>query len=307
MNKTISINPDLFSFSSSKRASQKKKNHKEQTQAIKIKPHKDKNKQVRKQHILRFLRRKQEDNYKKLLEGDTSRQPKTQVYEPFNSDFDESLKFLKDVTESNDNKHNFTSKNRNSNIASVSSILTPIDIKTDDLETNHLSLSKPTIINASTPSWGCLKNGDLPTFRDWKKSTQKNYSLGINDNKREISSMMKMKAASSQPKLNYMKQRKTVKRTYKVGKSTNISKVSVLISNKTIRNNIMDKTHTLKMRPIEEMKRFLIKKGFIRVGTSAPNDVIRKMYETANMVCGEIENHNADNLLFNYMNDIDIE
>ena len=54
---------------------------------------------------------------------------------------------------------------------------------------------------------------------------------------------------------------------------------------------------------MDEIKKYLIKRGFIRVGTSAPNDVLRKMYETSNMVCGEIENHNADNLLFNYLND----
>ena len=71
MNKTISINPDLFSISSSKRSSRKreKKEKREHNQDIKIKPHKDKNKRLRKQHILRFLRQKQEDNYKKLVEG----------------------------------------------------------------------------------------------------------------------------------------------------------------------------------------------------------------------------------------------
>lgn len=304
MNKTISINPDLFAISSTKRTS-RKKNRPEKNEDIKIKPHKNKNKQVRKQHILRFLRQKQEENYKKLLENDTQQSKQTYVDGSFNSEFDESLKFLKDVTDNNDHKYNFTSKNRNSNNTSVSSILSPIDIKTDDLETDNISLSKPSILNASTPSWGCLKNGNLPTFRDWKRSTQKNHSLGISDNKREMSAMIKAKTTSSQPKLNYIKQRKTVKRTYKVGKSPNVSKVAVLISNKTIRNNIMDKTQMMKMKTIEEMKRFLIKKGFIRVGTSAPNDVIRKMYETANLVCGEIENHNADNLLFNYMNDIE--
>ena len=30
-----------------------------------------------------------------------------------------------------------------------------------------------------------------------------------------------------------------------------------------------------------------------------------EIYESANMVCGEIENHNADNLLFNYLNDLE--
>ena len=100
-----------------------------------------------------------------------------------------------------------------------------------------------------------------------------------------------------------MKQRKTIRRNYKLGKSKVFSRISVLVSNKTIRNNIMNKTQEFKNIPINEVRRFLIKRGFIRVGSSAPNDVLRKMYETANLVCGEIENHNSDNLLYNFLND----
>jgi len=302
MNKTISINPELFSLSTKRTT---KKRQKEKKEEIKIKPQKDKTKNMRKQHILRFLRQKQEENYKKLMDSEKPTQEKT-IDNTFNNDFDESLKFLKEVTETTNNKHNFTSRSRDlENKPIVSSILSPIEIQTDDIDNNTFGLSKPVISNASTPIWGCLKNGSLPTFRDWKKSTQKNY-LGITPDKHEISAMMKaQKTKEYEPKLKYIKQRKTVKRTYKVGKSSNISKVAVLISNKTIRNNIMNRTQDIKMKSIEEMKRYLIKHGFIRVGTSAPNDVIRKMYETANLVCGEIQNHNADNLLFNYMNDIE--
>ena len=306
MNKTISINPDLFTFSSPKRCSKKKRETINNKQEIKIKPKKDKSKQLRKQHILRFLRQKQEDNYKKLIEGDTPIRQTPRVDESFNGDFDESLKFLTEITSNTDNKHNFTSKNRNvNNRPIVSSVLTPININTDNLEENNLSLSKPVITNAPPPTWGCLKNGNLPTFRDWTNSTQKKHSLGETDNKHEMLAMMKAQQSKPQPKLNFIKQRKTVKRTYKVGKSSTISKVAVLISNKTIRNNIANKTQEIKMKSTDEMKRYLIKRGFIRVGTSAPIDIIRKMYETANLVCGEIENHNADNLLFNYLNDIE--
>ena len=50
-------------------------------------------------------------------------------------------------------------------------------------------------------------------------------------------------------------------------------------------------------------KRFLVKNGFVRVGSSAPNDVLRKMYETAKLMCGEIKNHNSENLLYNFLHD----
>lgn len=101
------------------------------------------------------------------------------------------------------------------------------------------------------------------------------------------------------------KQKKTLTRTYKVGKSKIQPKIAVLVSNKTIRKNINNKAQLLKQTPIQEIKKYLIKKGFIRVGSIAPNDVLRKMYETATLMCGEIQNHNPDNILFNYLNSQD--
>jgi hypothetical protein len=53
---------------------------------------------------------------------------------------------------------------------------------------------------------------------------------------------------------------------------------------------------------MEEVKKTLIKKGLIKVGSTAPTDVLRKMYESVSLVCGDIQNHNPDNLLYNYMN-----
>jgi hypothetical protein len=74
------------------------------------------------------------------------------------------------------------------------------------------------------------------------------------------------------------------------------------VSNRTIRNKVSTESQLLKQKPIEEIKRYLIKRGLIRVGTTAPNDVIRKMYECSVMMCGEVQNHNPDNLLYNFLN-----
>jgi hypothetical protein len=98
------------------------------------------------------------------------------------------------------------------------------------------------------------------------------------------------------------KRRKTLRRTYKIGKSKNTPKVSVLISNKTIRNQISNKSQMLKQTPIHDIKKYLIKNGFIKVGSIAPNDVLRKMYETAMLACGEIHNYSPDNLVYNFFN-----
>jgi hypothetical protein len=113
---------------------------------------------------------------------------------------------------------------------------------------------------------------------------------------------VKRQLVSQNPRLTYPKQKRTIRRTYKVGKSKTFPKVTVLLSNRTLRNHTMTKTHELKQTPIEEVRRYLMKKGMIKVGSTAPNDVLRKMYEAAQLICGEIQNHNPDNLLYNFLN-----
>jgi len=137
-----------------------------------------------------------------------------------------------------------------------------------------------------------------PSFNDLEKEREK---------AKEQIEMKKMiehkKPKVQQPKLKYLKQKKTLKRTYHVGKSKVIPKVAVLVSNKTIRNNVTTKAQLLKQTPMEEIRKFLIKKGLIKVGSTSPNDVLRKMYESVAMISGDVVNHNPDNLLYNFFND----
>jgi hypothetical protein len=95
---------------------------------------------------------------------------------------------------------------------------------------------------------------------------------------------------------------KTMRRTYRVGRSKVAPRISVLVSNRTIRKNITTQSQLLKQTPIKDVKQYLIKKGFIRVGSIAPNEVLRRMYETSMMMCGEVQNHNPENLLYNFLN-----
>ena len=96
--------------------------------------------------------------------------------------------------------------------------------------------------------------------------------------------------------------RRFLRRTYHVGKDKYKPKVGVLLPNKTIRKRVTTSSYLLKQTPIEEIRKFLLKKGFIKVGSSAPNDVLRKMYESIQMIDGEINNHNPENLLHNFFN-----
>jgi hypothetical protein len=173
------------------------------------------------------------------------------------------------------------------------------------------SLIQSAPIAAQIPDYGCLKGGSLPLYKNWKNQTQKNNAIpppirisdlsspaSINHIKQKIN---EIKPSKPRPK----KQKRTVRRTYRTGRSKVFPKVSVLVSNRTIRNNITTKTQLLKQTPISEVKKFLVKNGFIKIGSIAPNDVLRKMYESATLICGEVTNHNPDYLLYNFMNDVD--
>ena len=96
--------------------------------------------------------------------------------------------------------------------------------------------------------------------------------------------------------------RKIYKRTFRVGKSPHDKKIGCLISNKTLRQKIQQVCYDIKKTDMKEVRKYLLKHGLIKVGTNAPNDVLRKMYECVNTVCGQVENHNADTLLYNFMN-----
>jgi hypothetical protein len=202
----------------------------------------------------------------------------------------------------------------------------------------HIATPKNPVI-LPTPKYGCLKNGTLPTFRNL---TQRTYG-GSNDNIFVNNSIQQPSESYQPPstytplsfvekekpiisneiiqkfdklhnggmktpekiakKIKYLKRKKIFKRTYHIGRSKVAPKIGVLVSNKTIRSRISTSAQLLKQTPIQDVRKFLIKKGFIKVGTNAPNDVLRKMYESVSLVCGEVQNHNPENLLYNFIHD----
>lgn len=228
------------------------------------------------------------------------------------------------------------------NISENVSLEFPTDISQtigQQLPDGQIKLAQSANLNTQ-PNYGCLKGGSLPTYRNWVNKTQKalyNEPIIISNPNTNVSTKNMMseniflqttESAVAENKINEnlmrmseikqtmerleqikqgnqkkrLKRKKTIRRTYKTGKSKTIPKISVLVSNRTIRNNITTQTQLLKQVSIQDVKKYLIKHGFIRVGTIAPNDVLRKMYESAFLICGDVQNHNPENLLYNFLN-----
>jgi hypothetical protein len=106
--------------------------------------------------------------------------------------------------------------------------------------------------------------------------------------------------------LKIKKQKKTIMRKLTTGiskKNRNNSeepgKVSILIPNKTIRKRVDNMKHEIHQTPIQEVKKYLLKHGFIKIGSPAPNDVLRKIYEDL-LVLGDVYNRNGENIVYNF-------
>ena len=180
------------------------------------------------------------------------------------------------------------------------------------------------------PKYGILKNGNLPTYRNFFNKTQKNHNnvnlhtdhgngnpnvFSIQNGNTNTASpqapaptphySVKQRYMDNviKPKLKTFRQKKTVRRTFKVGKSKYAPRVGVLVSNKTIRHNVETKHQLLKQIPVEEIRKYLVKRGLMKVGSAAPENVLRKLYESAIMIDGEIQNHNKEITLHNYLNE----
>jgi hypothetical protein len=269
-------------------------------------------------HFLKFVRNEQEKTYRKLMEGDVV------PVEP-DEDFQQSLDYLMTLTREEDKKAAQTQQQTQMQTQQMQqqtqeqtqpqtqqtqpqmfpqsrqnhTLKQRADPGASNYFDENVSLVFPStegppamrLAPPVMPQWGCLRNGTLPTYRSWQ-TTQKNRSPDVLRQTMDL-------VEQTRPNL-MAKQQRTVRKTFRVGK--HLSQVSVLVSNKTLRNRVTAKTHEIRQKTIEEVKKYLINKGFVRVGTSAPNDVLRKMYESAQLICGEIQNHNSDNLLFNFLN-----
>ena len=355
-NKILSVNPDFFSVN--KRYSRKKRSTGESANKIKVRsasPKKKNDNTLKKKSILKMIRQHQEDRYKKLFDDgskstDSKTSPQHLVIEELDKGFNDAKVFLQNLAEKKDQEDkskNYTLKRQPTIIENLS--IPPV-IQTNVSESIAFGVP-PAIMRTSLPrpQYGCLKNGNLPTYRSFINKTRSNQPIisigGNSDSKQNTAQEMtnisipqmgggnstesiprnhtnvaEQKINESLKRVTEMKQtanrlkelkkkikstpkrKKTVRRTYNVGKSKVLPRVSVLVSNKTIRNNTSTKSQLLKQVDISEVKKYLIKRGFIKIGSVSPNDVLRKMYEEAVLMCGEIQNHNPENLLYNFLN-----
>ena len=184
----------------------------------------------------------------------------------------------------------------------------------------------PSIFIKEDPPHGCLKNGTKPTFREWATKmlhkpvdTIKNMFGGGDDT---TPSQQEQQGGSSgggsgsgggvnnglngtssgidpaQVAGMRVKIRKTKKKRFRIGKHDDV--VGVLLKNKQTQRHIQTQHLSLKQKTIGEIRKYLYDHQLLKIGSNAPPDVLRRMYEDS-ILTGDVKNTNKDVLLHNFM------
>jgi hypothetical protein len=300
------INPDVFKINGTTRK------NKPVSKEPKIKVKTPKNTTLKNKQLLHFIRDHQAKSERK---EDKPTQIKT--------DFEQTMEFMKQVAKTPPlplPALNSTLKHRvNPPPSAITGVPPPIYNAS-----TRTSLPAPTYGGGNlqavkpTPLHGCLKGGKLPLYRNHTFRRKDDIGVGnpaiqishptplnipvLQQPKQIIQAMTDKMAniANAKPRPPRKRKRTTLRR-FQVGKPEGARKISVLVSNRTIRSQISTKSQLLCQVPIQEIRKYLIKNGFIKVGSVATNDVLRAMYNSAVMMCGEIRNTNKNVLLHNFL------
>ena len=174
--------------------------------------------------------------------------------------------------------------------------------------------------NTSDPPYGCLKGGNKPTFRQYNKTLKKNkedikneYSKKPLFNLKSTDFTNDDKFEDRKNKLEHIKSKfknedrntkkkhkiKTRRRRRKITLGKKGGQVGVLVKNKKTRRIIKNEVNVLKKKSINEIKEYLRKHNLLKIGSNAPDHVIRTLYENA-YLSGDVNNKNSDILLHNW-------
>tara|TARA_A100001011_G_scaffold374689_1_gene435436 strand:+ start:309 stop:1028 length:720 start_codon:yes stop_codon:yes gene_type:complete len=178
--------------------------------------------------------------------------------------FKSSVDLFKEINDKKEDKNEFTKPKielkNNDNIESFNSKLLP------------------------DPPYSNIKNGDKPTYREWKNTTQKRPHPLV------LTEPMKEKRIGG---------KKQSKHYTKLGKKNKT--ISVLIKDRATRKTIDQEVNLLKKHEISKIKEYLRDRGLIKIGSHAPESVLRETYENA-FLTGDVINTSKENLIHNYMN-----
>ncbi|MAV56149.1 MAG: hypothetical protein CMI79_01240 [Candidatus Pelagibacter sp.] len=330
--KTIQVNKEYFSLNG--RFGGKKSRKKENTRKKREKPKTIQSSKKMRKEFLKKIRDYQKRKADEIKSGGQKADNSNEENE-FENEFSNSLGFLSNMMEAaKKENHQKTEKiykeKEKENRPSVDVLLempTVLKPATDsksysnsnnsNKSSNHIIIDEKNntkIESVQAPPYSSLKNGSRPTYREWiktqKRRKDKNNTISIANpppEKAETERSKRLKAYkkknATQSKIPRMIKTKKTTKTFKhkLGKNTDSKKVSILIKGTTTRKKIAGERATLNRTSIHEIKKYLRERNMIKSGSTAPADVLRKMYEQC-ILAGDISNQNGGVLVHNYLN-----
>ena len=319
--KTIKINKDFLKLKNNK-TSKNKTNKQKPTIDKKTQNEINKNKIL---NLSKMLALNEKDNEKKI---DNNEKEKTDENNNL-LDFFEKLNLKRNKKNKKVKQNKTTIDDNKSNVDDNKSTIDDNKSNVDDNNKSNVDDNKSNIDDNNisdikkqlnkTPKWGCLKGGKLPTKPKINKTIKINQNNENNENKNKISIHQDLdnknlnKNKDNEPnlrenKLNEIKTKikndtfkvnKTIK-THLLGKRN--GKLSVLLkNNKTIKKIKKDLKQALN-QDMNKINTYLKEKNLIKVGSVAPDEIKKKIYEEA-ILTGDVKNVNKDNLIYNFMNE----
>ena len=144
---------------------------------------------------------------------------------------------------------------------------------------------------------GGSKNNDNDNDNDNENDNDNDNDNDNNNNNNDDKKSRNMRRTKIRKKF-----RKTITKKFKLGKQPGTNIVGVLIKNNDTRKNIQKEHGLLKSKQLGEIKKYLVEKNLIKIGSTAPPGVIRNIYE-ASMLSGEVENIGKGIGLHNFLED----
>lgn len=289
--KTISINPNLFQMSKSSSSPKKK--------SMSLKIQKPTN---IKRDLIKKIR-----NY----QNKTKKRKNYPLDEEFNSEFKDSIEYLRNVM----SEKKISETNDETNINPI----------VENNLSRHEYQDKMNITPISKPDipWGNMKNGNKPTYRTWIRHNQ-TQKIPREVDQQRINTYIEQEhlpeaqfhtskngkiegipsnEMSPQEKPSKKKiKKKTIKKKYTCGKSKTKKQIAIIIKGIETKNKVLKEQRELRQVSMQTIKNYLYKKSFIKVGSTAPDKVLRDMYESL-ILSGDINNKNSHILIHNYMNE----
>jgi len=241
---------------------------------------------------------------KAIKDNEKSKKEEQEAATNFAGDFKDTLSYLNQVVDKKKTlKHNRKRRRRKKRIAAQNvqtaqkgGVATPPPIHTK-------------ITTKDDPPYGILKGGKKPLYSEYRRTLRNKdsgpsikFSTPIKDEnkvKEPLPRQKKLERLKRKMRKPSLTRKRRLKR-YTLGKRK--GKVGILIKSRKTRRKIKKEHDNLKKKKLADIKLYLKKHGLLKVGSNAPEKVMREIYETA-VLSGDVYNKSGDVLYHNFLND----